>query len=90
MRVIEVHGGQARCEGLGEVRDLGLVLIAETVRPGDYLLGHRGQALRLLPADEALATLDLLREVLRATGTGASPSHPGKTPENIHTPLGIR
>ncbi|MCF8108418.1 MAG: HypC/HybG/HupF family hydrogenase formation chaperone [Desulfohalobiaceae bacterium] len=56
MATCAVDGGQVRIQA-------SLVLLDEEVVVGDYVLIHAGFALRRLDRQEALETLDLLREM---------------------------
>ncbi len=56
MATCAVNGGQVRIQA-------SLVLLDEEVVVGDYVLIHAGFALRRLDRQEALETLDLLREM---------------------------
>jgi hydrogenase expression/formation protein HypC len=81
MLVVEVDGFSARCEALGQQRVLSLLLLqAEPVQPGDFVLGHRGQALRKVPAEEAQASQALFVELLAALPPGGAEAGDGAAP----------
>ncbi|MCB9650968.1 MAG: HypC/HybG/HupF family hydrogenase formation chaperone [Deltaproteobacteria bacterium] len=53
MEVVEVEGLLARCQALGTVRDVNLMLLGdEPVQPGDHVLVHLGMAVRTLTKEE--------------------------------------
>ena len=54
--VCKVHGGQTEIQ-------VSLLLLDETVLPGDFVLIHAGFALRRLDVHEARETLALLQEM---------------------------
>ena len=58
MATCAVEGGEVQIQA-------SLVLLDEEVAVGDYVLVHAGFALRRLDRQEALETLELLREMAR-------------------------
>lgn len=64
----------ARCRvGEGETfLDASLMLLAEEVEVGDYLIVHAGFALRKLDPKEAEETLKILRDMIKLTDAAAS------------------
>ena len=67
MQVQDIDGTRARCTALGEERWGDLSLVAEgSVKPGDYVLIHLGFVQRTVPESEALESIELFEEILRA------------------------
>jgi hydrogenase expression/formation protein HypC len=66
-RVLSVDGLVARVDFWGVKKDIRLDVVDEPVSPGDYVLNHVGYAIRRIPAEEALETLALYDELLRAS-----------------------
>ena len=62
-RVLEVNGTEAVITVQGIQRTANLMLLEETVQPGDYVLLHAGFALRKWTAAEAQEQEALLAEV---------------------------
>jgi hydrogenase expression/formation protein HypC len=62
VRVVEIHGGSALVDLQGVRRDVSLALV-DNVGVGDYVIVHAGFAIQRLDEQEALATLELLREM---------------------------
>lgn len=62
-KVLEVNGTEAVISVQGVKRSANLMLLEETVQPGDYILLHAGFALRKWTAAEAQAQEALLAEV---------------------------
>jgi len=65
MRIIEKNGVDAVTESGGVRKHIRLDLL-EGVGVGDYVLIHAGYAIEKLDTEEALETLELLRQVYRA------------------------
>jgi hydrogenase expression/formation protein HypC len=65
-KIVEVHEVNSlpmgRVDYGGVVKEACLAYVPEA-KPGDYVIVHVGFAISLLDEDEALATLDTLREV---------------------------
>jgi len=61
-RVVRIEGGTATVELAGVRRDVSLQLLDHTA-VGDYVIVHAGFAIQKLDEQEALVTLDLLRQV---------------------------
>ena len=68
MRVVEVQGLIALCEGAPGREDIDTALIG-AVEPGEHLLTHLGVAIRRLDAEEAAAIADAL-EAVRLAAAG--------------------
>jgi hydrogenase expression/formation protein HypC len=62
-RVLEVNGNDAVITVQGVQRTANLMLLEDTVQPGDYILLHAGFALRKWTAAEAQEQEQLLAEV---------------------------
>ena len=61
-KVIEIHGATARVEIGGNIREANLSLV-EDAKPGDYVMLHAGFAIAKYEEQEALRTLELLKEL---------------------------
>ena len=65
-RIVDIHEVNSlpmgRVDYGGVVKEACLAYVPEA-RPGDYVIVHVGFAISLLDEEEALATLDMLREV---------------------------
>ncbi len=72
MLIVERDGNDAVAESAGVRKSIRLDLL-ETVSVGDYVLIHAGYAIEKLDTEEALETLELLRQVYRA-GMGETDS----------------
>lgn len=70
MRVIHREGTDAIAELDGVQRPASLLLLAEEVAIGDYLIVHAGFAIARLDPDEAAKTLALLRKLSGEETTG--------------------
>lgn len=65
MQILRVDGLAARCTAKGEVRDIGLFLLADTpLVPGDWVLVSTGNAVQKLTEAEAASVWALLEEML--------------------------
>lgn len=64
MKVISIEGTNAVAEIDGVRREASLMLMAEEVRLGDYVIVHAGFAISRLDEEDAMQTLELLRELL--------------------------
>lgn len=69
MQIINIEGETMVAEIDGVRREASLMMLNEKVEVGDYVLIHAGFAISRLDEDEALETLDLMRECL-ALGEG--------------------
>lgn len=69
MRIIEMEGLEAVAEAGGIRKRVRLDLL-EGVQMGDFVLIHTGYAIERLDPDEALETLELIKQVYRAGMTG--------------------
>jgi hydrogenase expression/formation protein HypC len=65
-KVIEVRESTARVEIGGNIRDANVSLV-EDVKAGDYILLHAGFAIAKYDPEEALRTLELLKELADGT-----------------------
>ena len=64
MRVISIDGSDAVAEIDGVRRQASLMLMADEVREGDFVIVHAGFAIARLDEAEAQETLAMMREVL--------------------------
>ena len=64
MRVVSIDGSDAVAEIDGVRRQASLMLMADEVREGDFVIVHAGFAIARLDEEEALETLAMMREVL--------------------------
>ena len=65
MLIVERTGNDAVAESAGVRKSIRLDLL-ESAAIGDYVLIHAGYAIERLDTEEALETLELLRQVYRA------------------------
>ena len=61
-KVLEIKGATARVEIGGNVREADLSLV-EDAKVGDYIMLHAGFAIAKYEPEEALRTLELLKEL---------------------------
>jgi hydrogenase expression/formation protein HypC len=61
-KIIEISGSTARVEIGGNIREANLLLV-EDVKIGDYIILHAGFAIEKYEPEEALRTLELLKEI---------------------------
>jgi hydrogenase expression/formation protein HypC len=61
-KVLEVNGATARVEIGGNIREANLSLV-EDAKAGDYIMLHAGFAIAKYEPEEALRTLELLKEL---------------------------
>lgn len=66
MGVVEIAGLTAICDADGGRETVDIALIDGALRPGDFVLVHRGRALRQLDAAEAAAIGDALKALSMA------------------------
>jgi len=72
MLIVENSGNDAVAESAGVRKSIRLDLL-DTAAVGDYVLIHAGYAIEKLDTEDALETLELLRQVYRAgRGEGLS------------------
>jgi hydrogenase expression/formation protein HypC len=71
MKILWVKADQAVCEAGGIHRKVNILLIEESLQPGDYLLVHVGYAIEKLEPAHAEETLRLLAQ-MRAGGDAAT------------------
>jgi hydrogenase expression/formation protein HypC len=64
MQVVRIEGGMAIAEVDGVRREASLMMLSEDIKEGDYILIHAGFAISRLDEDEALETLELMRDCL--------------------------
>lgn len=64
MQIISVEGDKMVAEIDGVRREASLMMLNEEVKVGDFVLIHAGFAISRLDEDEALETIDLMRECL--------------------------
>ena len=64
-RVLEVNGQEAVISVQGVQRTANLMLLEESIQPGDYVLLHAGFAIRKWTAEEAQELEELLAIVSR-------------------------
>ena len=62
MQVISINGSDAVAEIDGVKREASLMLLAEDVRVGDFVIVHAGFAISKLDEDDARETLAMMRE----------------------------
>ena len=62
-RVIQIKDKLAKVDVDGVVREASLMLL-DDVKIGDYVIVHAGFALNIIDEDEAIKTLELMKEVL--------------------------
>ncbi|MBT0651587.1 HypC/HybG/HupF family hydrogenase formation chaperone [Geomobilimonas luticola] len=65
MRIISIDGTDAVAEIDGVKREASLMLMADELRVGDYVIVHAGFAISKLDEDEARETLEMMREVFK-------------------------
>lgn len=61
-KVLKVDGRMATVEVGGATRAIALDLISG-VRPGDYIIAHAGFAIHKVDEEEAMKTLEIIREL---------------------------
>jgi hydrogenase expression/formation protein HypC len=64
MQITNIEGDTMIAEIDGVRREASLMMLNDKVKVGDYVLIHAGFAISRLDEDEALETLDLMRECL--------------------------
>ncbi len=69
-KVIAIDGVVATVDFWGVRRPVRLDIVDEPVALGDYILNHVGFAIRRIPAEDALATLQLYEELLQKESGG--------------------
>ncbi|WP_305046800.1 HypC/HybG/HupF family hydrogenase formation chaperone [Geoalkalibacter sp.] len=68
MQIQTIDGDLAVCEIDGVTREASLMLLADPVQVGDFVLIHAGFAISKLDEEDAQATIALFREVLAQGG----------------------
>ncbi len=67
MRVVDIEGFNATCEARGVRREASLFLLQhEEIRPGDFVMIHRGNVLQKLSEEEARTAWALYDEMFAA------------------------
>jgi hydrogenase expression/formation protein HypC len=61
-KVINVEGRMATVDVGGARREIALDLL-QGVQPGDYIIAHAGFAIHKVDEEEALKTLEIIREI---------------------------
>jgi hydrogenase expression/formation protein HypC len=69
-KVLAIDGLEATVDFFGVKKQLRLDIVDEPVVVGDYVLNHVGFAIRRIPPEEALETLVLFEEVIKASVPG--------------------
>ncbi len=64
MQIVSIEGDNMVAEIDGVRREASLMMLNEKVAVGDFVLIHAGFAISRLDEEEALETLDLMRECL--------------------------
>ena len=73
MQITKIDGLVARCEAKGVRRDVRLLFLQhEDLKPGDFLVVERGNALERISPEEAAAAWAVYDEML-ALAAGATP-----------------
>ena len=62
MQIVSIDGDTAMTEIDGVKREASLMLLADEVQVGDYVIVHAGFAISLLDREEARETIALMRE----------------------------
>lgn len=63
--MIEINGDMGKIDYHGVEREASFVMLPEA-KVGDYVILHAGFAIKRLSEADALETLELIREILRA------------------------
>jgi len=71
-KVVKIDGRMATVEVGGAERDIALDLL-DGVGIGDYVIAHAGFAIHKVDEDEAIKTLEVLRELMEAMGEDGGP-----------------
>ena len=72
MRIKEIHGLVAVCEAKGVEREVRLVLLmGETLAPGDFLVVERGNAIDRISPEQAAEAWAVYDEMLATADKGA-------------------
>lgn len=71
MEIKEINGNEAVAEAGGIRKNVRLDLL-KGAEIGDYILIHTGYAIEKLDPEEALETLELIKQVYRAGMTGSA------------------
>jgi hydrogenase expression/formation protein HypC len=68
-KVVSIQGDVATVDFWGVRNEVHLDIVNEPVSPGDYILNHVGYAIRRIPAEAVVETLELYEALLGAAGT---------------------
>lgn len=68
MQIRSIDGDLAQCEIDGVTREASLMLLADPVSEGDFVLIHAGFAISKLDQQEAEETIALFRQILAEGG----------------------
>ncbi len=72
MRIVEIHGVNARCEAKGVSREVSLFMLQdEPLQVGDPVLVHVGYAIQKMTPQEARSTWELFDRALAAEEAAA-------------------
>jgi len=71
MEIKQINGNEAVAEAGGIRKNVRLDLI-EGAETGDYILIHTGYAIEKLDPEEAMETLEIIKQVYRAGMTGSA------------------
>jgi hydrogenase expression/formation protein HypC len=64
-KVIEINGSMGKVDYQGVQRETSFMMLPEA-KVGDYVILHAGFAIKRLSEEDALETLELIREMLKA------------------------
>lgn len=77
MQIKEIRGLVARCEAKGVERDVGLLFLQhEDLKPGDFLVVDRGNALERISPEDAAAAWAVYDEMLAAAAGARTTREP--------------
>lgn len=69
MKIIEIDGFNARCEAKGIERDVSLFMMQDIpVETGDFVMVHVGYAIQKIEEQDAMASWELLDQIIEETG----------------------
>ncbi len=70
-KIVEIDGEMAKVEVGGVLRVVSLMLVPD-LKVGDYVITHAGFALHRVDEQEALASINLLRELVESVARAES------------------
>ncbi|CAO0819806.1 Hydrogenase maturation factor HypC [Desulfarculales bacterium] len=70
-KIVEIDGEMATVEVGGVLRAVSLMLVSD-LKVGDYVITHAGFALHRVDEQEALASINLLRELVESVARAES------------------